>query len=104
MAVFVWLMCVQEGLICDHLRETHARGAKLEFDRERKLMSVMATRGSRTLMFVKGAPESVVQRCTHSIDESGAFRWRLPTPPLLYNVTSYASSWHAVGTPSFRVA
>lgn len=65
-------MWVQEGLICDHLRRTHERGAMLEFDRERKLMSVMATRGSRNLLFVKGAPESVVRRCTHAIDEAGA--------------------------------
>jgi P-type Ca2+ transporter type 2A len=58
--------------MCDHLRRVHKRVAMLEFDRERKLMSVMATKGSEKVLFVKGAPESVLQRCTMCLGDTGA--------------------------------
>jgi magnesium-transporting ATPase (P-type) len=58
--------------MCDHLRDMHKRVAMLEFDRERKLMSVMATRGSEKVLFVKGAPESVLRRCTMCQGDAGA--------------------------------
>ena len=36
----------------------------LEFSRERKMMSVLCRYGASSVLFVKGAPESVLQRCT----------------------------------------
>ncbi len=37
----------------------------LEFSRDRKMMSVRCRQGNRDLLFVKGAPESVLACCTH---------------------------------------
>ncbi len=36
----------------------------LEFSRDRKMMSVRARRSGADTLFVKGAPESILQRCT----------------------------------------
>eukprot|EP00992_Anisonema_acinus_P015227 TRINITY_DN9670_c0_g1_i1.p1 TRINITY_DN9670_c0_g1~~TRINITY_DN9670_c0_g1_i1.p1 ORF type:complete len:1011 (-),score=260.37 TRINITY_DN9670_c0_g1_i1:115-3147(-) len=40
------------------------RVATLEFSRDRKSMSVLTQRGSDTVLYCKGAPESVLRRCT----------------------------------------
>ncbi|KAG1341808.1 Calcium-transporting ATPase [Cocos nucifera] len=37
----------------------------LEFSRDRKLMSVLCSRKQQEIMFSKGAPESIISRCTH---------------------------------------
>uniref|UniRef100_A0A0E0P0U7 Calcium-transporting ATPase n=1 Tax=Oryza rufipogon TaxID=4529 RepID=A0A0E0P0U7_ORYRU len=37
----------------------------LEFSRDRKMMSVLCSRKQQEIMFSKGAPESVMARCTH---------------------------------------
>ncbi|KAL6636973.1 hypothetical protein ACP70R_024545 [Stipagrostis hirtigluma subsp. patula] len=37
----------------------------LEFSRDRKMMSVLCSRKQQEIMFSKGAPESVIARCTH---------------------------------------
>ena len=45
----------------------------LEFSRDRKMMSVLAQRKHTCIMFIKGAPEQVLKRCTSVLtDESGA--------------------------------
>ena len=36
----------------------------LEFDRNRKMMSTLCTNKGRAVLFAKGAPESVLSRCT----------------------------------------
>jgi len=36
----------------------------LEFSRDRKMMSVLCSRKQSTTMFSKGAPESIISRCT----------------------------------------
>ena len=45
----------------------------LEFDRDRKSMSVVCREasGGQRWLFCKGAPESVLERCTHVRDEQG---------------------------------
>ena len=40
------------------------RVAALDFTRDRKLMSVLATRKGQSILFTKGAPEAVLRRCT----------------------------------------
>ncbi|GJM96492.1 hypothetical protein PR202_ga13332 [Eleusine coracana subsp. coracana] len=37
----------------------------LEFSRDRKMMSVLCSRKQQEIMFSKGAPESIMARCTH---------------------------------------
>ena len=47
--------------------------ATLEFDRVRKSMSVLVERhhDSRKLLLVKGAPENILERCSHYLDAQG---------------------------------
>jgi Ca2+ transporting ATPase len=44
-----------------------SRIAALDFTRDRKLMSVLATRKGQSILFTKGAPEAVLQRCTQAL-------------------------------------
>ncbi|XP_072972020.1 calcium-transporting ATPase 3, endoplasmic reticulum-type isoform X2 [Typha angustifolia] len=37
----------------------------LEFSRDRKMMSVLCSRKQQEIMFSKGAPESIISRCSH---------------------------------------
>ena len=52
-----------EGLGC--ARATAQVGV-LEFSRERKMMSVRCRREGRDTLFLKGAPEAVLARCTQA--------------------------------------
>ncbi|KAK4162153.1 hypothetical protein QBC43DRAFT_322481 [Cladorrhinum sp. PSN259] len=45
----------------------HTRLATYEFSRDRKSMSVLVQNGSQQKLFVKGAPESIIERCTHTL-------------------------------------
>ena len=50
-----------------------ARVAALEFSRDRKLMSVLASRKGQSILFTKGAPEAVLRRCATALtNEKGA--------------------------------
>ncbi|CAL9121634.1 unnamed protein product [Musa textilis] len=45
----------------------------LEFSRDRKMMSVLCSRKQQEIMFSKGAPESIITRCTHILcNEDGS--------------------------------
>lgn len=37
----------------------------LEFSRDRKMMSVLCSRKQSEILFTKGAPESIIPRCTN---------------------------------------
>ena len=41
------------------------------FDSNRKMSSVTITRDGNSVTYVKGAPEKIIERCTHYIDENG---------------------------------
>lgn len=56
----------------DHWQRAYPRQDVIEFDRSRKLMSVCCSSGEQHLIFTKGAPESVLPRCTFAIDEEGS--------------------------------
>ncbi|KAK3383200.1 putative calcium P-type ATPase [Lasiosphaeria ovina] len=45
----------------------YKRLATYEFSRDRKSMSVLVEGGGKKKLFVKGAPESLIERCTHAI-------------------------------------
>ncbi|POW09461.1 hypothetical protein PSTT_06831 [Puccinia striiformis] len=51
----------------DHIEARYERKLVLEFNRDRKSMSVLVTdtQTGRTSLLVKGAPESVLARCSH---------------------------------------
>ena len=41
------------------------------FDSSKKYSSVTVVRGGETVSYIKGAPERIIDRCTHYIDENG---------------------------------
>ena len=48
--------------------------AKYEFSRDRKSMSVLVGTGTQQKLLVKGAPESILDRCSHTLLGSGGKR------------------------------
>ena len=44
------------------------------FDSNKKCSSVTITRGGESVTYIKGAPEKVIERCTHYVDETGAVK------------------------------
>ncbi|KAI3378378.1 hypothetical protein SNEBB_000142 [Seison nebaliae] len=56
----------QLSMVCNKaLKDRYKRDFALEFSRDRKSMSVYVTGKNGHKMFVKGAPEGVLERCTH---------------------------------------
>lgn len=41
------------------------------FDSNKKMSSVTITRDGKSMTYIKGAPEKIIERCTHYIDENG---------------------------------
>jgi len=61
------------GVMSGKLRGDYARVAEVPFSSERKFMStVHDTPDGGKIVFVKGAPEVVLARCTHLMDAGGA--------------------------------
>ncbi|KAK9840627.1 hypothetical protein WJX81_005487 [Elliptochloris bilobata] len=56
----------------DHWQRELPKVSTLEFSRDRKMMSVRCRQGDRDLLFVKGAPESVLACCTHVLANDGS--------------------------------
>ncbi|OLN82035.1 Calcium-transporting ATPase sarcoplasmic/endoplasmic reticulum type [Colletotrichum chlorophyti] len=50
-----------------HYETQFPRLATYEFSRDRKSMSVLVQNGKEKKLFVKGAPESIIERCTHAL-------------------------------------
>ncbi|KAJ8773265.1 hypothetical protein K2173_028442 [Erythroxylum novogranatense] len=51
---------------CNHYWEHQLKKVSvLEFSRDRKMMSVLCSRKQMEVMFSKGAPESIISRCSH---------------------------------------
>lgn len=44
------------------------------FDSNKKMSSVTITRDGNSVTYVKGAPEKIIERCTHYIDENGEIK------------------------------
>ena len=44
------------------------------FDSNKKFSSVTLTRGNKSVTYIKGAPEKIIERCTHYVDENGVVK------------------------------
>ena len=78
----------------DYLETKIPRLLTFEFSRDRKLMSVLVQLEKTGCLFVKGAPESVLDRCTNVLVPGGQ---QIPLSPLLRKrllaqTSSYAQS------------
>ncbi|KAF2967275.1 hypothetical protein GQX73_g6297 [Xylaria multiplex] len=62
----------------------YPRLATFEFSRDRKSMSVLVQAGKQKKLLVKGAPESIIERCTHTL--VGANGKRVPLDKKLYDL------------------
>ncbi|KAI3328866.1 putative calcium P-type ATPase [Xylariaceae sp. AK1471] len=60
------------------------RLATFEFSRDRKSMSVLVQAGKQKKLLVKGAPESIIERCTHTL--VGANGKRVPMDKKLHDL------------------
>ena len=58
----------------EYFEEKNPLLATYEFSRDRKSMSVLVGNGSQKRLLVKGAPESVLERCTHALVGSNGKR------------------------------
>lgn len=57
--------------INDHLETRFPRLLTFEFSRDRKMMSVLVNTRNRDVLFAKGAPESILDRCTSVLVPGG---------------------------------
>ncbi|KAJ3578684.1 hypothetical protein NPX13_g1883 [Xylaria arbuscula] len=64
--------------------QKYPRLATFEFSRDRKSMSVLVQDGKQKKLLVKGAPESIIERCTHTL--VGANGKRVPLNKELYDL------------------
>ncbi|OAY62961.1 Calcium-transporting ATPase 3, endoplasmic reticulum-type [Ananas comosus] len=56
----------ERAAYCNHYWEHQFKKISvLEFSRDRKMMSVLCSRKQQEIMFSKGAPESIILRCSH---------------------------------------
>ena len=91
----------------DHWRRTHTHVATLEFSRDRKSMGVITKRadaqasagGAHYSLLVKGAPESVIERCDKVMLEGGS---TVALTPSLREMLSEAISAMAGGAAALR--
>ena len=58
----------------EYFEEKNPLLATYEFSRDRKSMSVLVRNGSQKRLLIKGAPESVLERCTHALVGSNGKR------------------------------
>ncbi|EDN07662.1 sarcoplasmic/endoplasmic reticulum calcium ATPase [Histoplasma capsulatum] len=90
---------------------------KYEFSRDRKSMSVLAGNGDRQKLLVKGAPESILERCSHAVLGPNGHKVALTkkqTQLISQEVVDYgnrglrvialASVDHVIPSPLFRTA
>ncbi|KAK3231207.1 hypothetical protein Dsin_003088 [Dipteronia sinensis] len=73
---------------CNHYWENQFKKVSiLEFSRDRKMMSVLCSRKQMDIMFSKGAPESIISRCTNILCNDGG-----STVPMTTNIRAELES------------
>lgn len=83
------VLAAKLGLNDHEYKKTHARAATYEFSRDRKSMSVLVTEnGAGGELFVKGAPESVLERCTRVYTRAGIISLSKNTSEQFYEKVS----------------
>lgn len=92
------------GVVKDGLEETHAFIEEIPFDSERKMMTVIRRGDSGKAAYVKGAPEVVLNRCSHIIEEGGSVREMAPsdTEQIIRANDSFASKAMRVLAVAYR--
>lgn len=60
------------------------------FDSNKKSSGVTVTRGGKTITYVKGAPERIIEKCTHYLDEKGEIKDFTNKNPLTEYIDSQA--------------
>ncbi|KAL3141521.1 Calcium-transporting ATPase 3, endoplasmic reticulum-type [Trebouxia sp. C0010 RCD-2024] len=65
---------VERATYCnDHWQQSYKKISTLEFSRDRKMMSVLAQGpNNQGVIFAKGAPESILQKCSHVLSNNGS--------------------------------
>jgi len=86
--------------VSDAMKKDYVKDLTLEFSRDRKSMSVMLTpaKGGPAKMFVKGAPEGVLDRCTH-VRMAG--KTVAMSPKIKSRILEMANAW-GTGTDTLR--
>ncbi|KAL9099971.1 MAG: hypothetical protein Q9163_004597 [Psora crenata] len=69
-----------------YFEDRNPRAAIFEFSRDRKSMSVLVGHGRHQCLLVKGAPESILDRCTHAL--VGSHAKRVPMDKKQFNILS----------------
>ncbi|EPQ58421.1 Ca-transporting ATPase [Gloeophyllum trabeum ATCC 11539] len=93
---------VRASAINDFYERAIPRLLTFEFSRDRKMMSVLVRLGSSGALFVKGAPESVLDRCTTVLIAGGA---KVPlTSQLRSRILEQTASYGADGLRTLALA
>ena len=88
--------------INDHLDTRFPRLLTLEFSHDRKMMSVLVNDGNRGALLTKGAPESILDRCTFVLVPGGGL---LPmTPALRSTIMDKTLSYASLGLRTLAMA
>ncbi|KAI0262859.1 hypothetical protein BC834DRAFT_971682 [Gloeopeniophorella convolvens] len=88
--------------VCDYLESKIPRLLTFEFSRDRKMMSVLVKLDGVGCLFVKGAPESVLERCTTVLIPGGR---QVPlTAPLRTQLLAQTASYGQAGLRTLALA
>ena len=88
--------------ICDYYEREIPRLLTFEFSRDRKMMSVLVKLRGTGALFVKGAPESVLERCTSVLVPGGAHAPM--TPALKQSLLQQTVAYGADGLRTLALA
>ena len=88
--------------INDYLESRFPRRLTLDFSRDRKMMSVLVETGNSGALFTKGAPESIIDRCTSVLVPGGGL---LPmTSALRSAIIDKTNSYASLGLRTLAMA
>ncbi|KZT28530.1 calcium-transporting ATPase [Neolentinus lepideus HHB14362 ss-1] len=93
---------IRANAINDFLERAIPRLLTFEFSRDRKMMSVLVRLGGSGALFAKGAPESVLERCSSVLVPGGA-KASL-TPQLRSTIMQQAATYGAAGLRTLALA